>query len=328
MVTIYIRCFRRDLQDKRAPCNWKMKTWFWILGWFLSILTITGNGFIIFLICSKRQLRTKANAFVVSLALADFCVGLTAVPSLFFSEKTRELETDSEAQLSIDGEHFLRWLFMDASVTNMCSLVLDRYMAVAKPLKYLTFMKRRRVIQMVSLSWAIPVAFIMVESSLLLSFQIPSIMNIFIWLVMIFYEFLPCILLIFCFASMLRVVCKHDRAARTLAKQLRFNNHVLYKPHEKTAVNIMAIVIGVFLLCYGILLRCGFQEVFTTNHTDKLCNVYHLQVPIVVLNSAINPLAYALFKRDIKKELKRLIYFVIFKRVTSTTGLFYSRSIT
>ena len=36
-----------------------MESWFWILGWFLSILTIIGNGFIIFLVCKKRQLRTK-----------------------------------------------------------------------------------------------------------------------------------------------------------------------------------------------------------------------------------------------------------------------------
>ena len=60
-----------------------METWFWVLGWFLSILTMVVNGFVIFLVCSKRQLRTKTNAFVVSLAVADFGVGIIAVPSLF-----------------------------------------------------------------------------------------------------------------------------------------------------------------------------------------------------------------------------------------------------
>jgi len=63
-----------------------MKTWFWILGWSLSIQTIAGNGFIIFLVCSRGQLRTKTNAFVVSLAVADFCVGMSVVPQLFFCE--------------------------------------------------------------------------------------------------------------------------------------------------------------------------------------------------------------------------------------------------
>ena len=63
-----------------------MQLWFWILGWLLSILAMTGNGFIIFLVCSKRQLRTKTNAFIVSLAVADFCAGLSAFPPLFLCD--------------------------------------------------------------------------------------------------------------------------------------------------------------------------------------------------------------------------------------------------
>ena len=280
------------------------------------MFTITGNGFIIFLVFSKRQLHTKTNAFVVSLAVADFCVGMTAVPSLLFSKDDHK-ETHPGDELPADGKHFVRWFFMDASVTNMCTLVLDRYMAVVKPLKYLIFMKRRRVMEIISLSWAIPVGFITIESCLLLSIQIPVISYIFVWLVMIFYEFLPSFMLIFCFASMLSVLCKHDRAARLLAKQLRFNNHALRKPQEKTAVNIMAIVIGVFLVCYAVHLRCGFQILFK-KHNDKLCDVYHVQVLIVVLNSGVNPLAYALFKKDIKKELKKLTCFVVLQQRKSS----------
>ena len=124
-----------------------METWFWILGWFLSILTMTGNGFIIFLVCRRRQLRSKTNAFVVSLAVADFCMGMSSVPSEFFCEKSSGC--NSQSQLP-DGIHYIRWLFAHASVANLCSLVLDRYMAVVKPLRYLIFMKRRRDIQMIS----------------------------------------------------------------------------------------------------------------------------------------------------------------------------------
>ena len=60
-----------------------METWFWILGGVLSFLAIIGNGFTIFLVCSRGNLRTKSNAFIVSLAVADFCVGLSGIPSLF-----------------------------------------------------------------------------------------------------------------------------------------------------------------------------------------------------------------------------------------------------
>ena len=122
-----------------------METWFWILGWSLSILTIIGNGFIIALVCSRRRLQTKTNAFVVSLAVADFCVGLSAVPPLFICEKTSGCNPEAPLANRVD---YLRWLFGYASVTNLCCLVMDRYIAVVKPLKYLTTMKRCRVSHM------------------------------------------------------------------------------------------------------------------------------------------------------------------------------------
>ena len=278
-----------------------MKSWFWIVGWSLSILTITGNGFIIFLVCRRRQLRTKTNAFVVSLAVADFCVGMAVLP-LFFVHQ----HTDPEARLPAT-EHVFKILLIYASVTNLCSLVLDRYMAVVKPLKYLTFMKRSRVIQMVFLSWAIPVVFITVKASLLFSIETHLIRKIFKWLEIIFFVLVPCLTLIFCFACMLRVICKHDRAMRALVKQLRFNNPVLYRPQDSAAVKIMAIVIGVFLLCCVFRLLCTPGIYFSNNKASSESLVPYMTVLILIFNSAINPIAYALFKRDIKKELKRLI---------------------
>ena len=54
---------------------------------------------------------------------------------------------------------FVRVFTIYASGTNLVSLVLERYVAFVKPLKYLTFMTRRRVIQMVVTSWGIPFPF-------------------------------------------------------------------------------------------------------------------------------------------------------------------------
>ena len=133
-----------------------METWFWVLGWFLSILTMVVNGFVIFLVCSKRQLRTKTNAFVVSLAVADFGVGMITVPSRFFCSLATECTPRSKEGLIV----IFLWVFtLYASGTNLVSLVLERYVAVVKPLKYLTFMKHRRVIQMVLTSSGIPFLF-------------------------------------------------------------------------------------------------------------------------------------------------------------------------
>ena len=281
-----------------------MDTWFWILGLFLSILTIAGNGFIIFLVGSKRQLRTKTNAFVVSLAMADFCVGFSIIPLPFFCASSCKWP-----QARASWPKLVRWLFGYASVMNLCSLVLDRYIAVVKPLKYLTFMTSRRVKQMIFFSWAIPVVLDILPLSYVISSK-PVFLVIFHWLGIILFEFSPCIMLIFCVGSMVHVVLKHDRAARMLANELHFNHRVPFKTYGKATVKIMGIVVGLFLICYGIFIRCTIVHVVYS----AMCKDEAFKLPILVLNSAVNPFVYALLKRDIKKEFKKVTYVATFKQ--------------
>ena len=141
----------------------KTEAWFWVLGWFLSILTIIGNGFIIFLVYNKRRLRTKTNAFLVSLAVADLCVGISVFPLLFLSKITRDRSCSQTLQKRM---LIVFWLFQDASVVNLSSLVLKRYIAIVMPYKYVTCMTRRRVVQMIFVFCTITVIFIFLESSL------------------------------------------------------------------------------------------------------------------------------------------------------------------
>ena len=291
---------------EELPLTAKMETWFWILGWVLSFLTIIGNGFTIFLVCSRRNLRTKPNAFIVSLAVADFFVGLIGIPSLFFCDI---------ANFCDGPQRFITLLFSSTSAANLCGLVLERLFAIVHPLKYITFLTRRRITQAIFFSWALPVGYTTLRHTLcIVLFQNKACP--FVWLVII-PQFLICVVLLLCFVSMIFHVCRHDQSARTLAKQLRFNHQVSFKTHrEKSAVIMMGIVIGVFLVCYGMYLRCGFLILFETTRTSgsSPCKDENYKIPILVLNSAINPLAYAFFKRDIKKEFKRLVGAVFYRK--------------
>ena len=279
---------------KTSGC--KMETWLLVLGWFLSILTIIGNGFIIFLVCNKRQLRTKTNAFVVSLAVADLCVGISVFPLRFL--KSRDL---SYSQGFKKGTLIVQWFCQDACAVCLCSLVLERYIAIVMPYKYVTFMTRRRVIQMIALPWTITVIFVSLESSLWIGLNSFNL-QIFIWFVIIFFEFLPCCMVIFCLVSILFVVYKHNQQFHILTRQLRFNYRVSYKTYGKSAVILMSVVSGFFLAYNVLAIRCGILIIL-----NKWCLDSRYKIPVLVINSAINPFAYAFFKRDIKKELIRLM---------------------
>ena len=280
-----------------------METWFWILGWVLSFLTITGNLFTIFLICSRRNLRTKTNAFILSLAVADFFVGLSVIPSMFFCDNFCDWP-----RRWLSWVNFTRWLFSNASVVNLCVLVLDRFIAIVHPLKYITLMTRRRITQAIFLSWVLTVSYNVLGSTLCIVLYQNHTCPFTIWVTTIVFEILPCVILILCFVSVILHVRRHDRSAHTLAKQLRFNHQVSFKTHrEKSAVIMMGIVIGVFLVCYGMYLRCSFLILFQTTITSSPCNDENYKIPVLVLNSTINPLAYAFLKRDIKREFKRIV---------------------
>ena len=257
------------------------------------------NGFVIFLVCSKRQLRTKTNAFVVSLAVADFGVGMIIVPSRFFCSLATECPLYSKEELIV---MFVRVFIVYTSGTNLVGLVLERYVAVVKPLKYLTFMKRRRVIQMVLTSWGIPFLFTLTLVSIKLS-AIDRTQTVLGYLLLLF-EIILCVILIFFLASMFFVVYNLNSRDRTLAKQLRFNQVVARaKTQNTSAVKWVALITCVFLSCYGIMMRCSLLFL-----TGQSCNDYHYKIPLQVINSGINPIAYAFFKRDIKQECKRLLF--------------------
>ena len=197
---------------------------------------------------------------------------------------------------------FIRLLFSNTSAVNLCSLVLDRFIAIVHPLKYITLMTRRRITQVIFFSWALTVSFNALKV-IYFVFYFKTMDVLFLWLQLICFEFLPSVVLILCFVSMIFHVRRHDRSARIVEKQLRFNHQVSFKTHyEKSALIMMGLVIGVFLVCYGMYLRCSFLIL-----SSLQCNDENYKIIFLVLNSAINPLAYAFFKRDIKKEFQRLV---------------------
>ena len=276
-----------------------METWFWVLGWFLSILTMVVNGLVIFLVCNKRQLRTKTNAFVVALAVADFGVGMIAFPSHFFCSLATECPLSSKGRVTVI---FVRVFIVNTSGTNLVGLVLERYVAVVKPLKYLTFMKRRRVIQMVLTSWGIPFLFSLILVSIKLSgIDLAKTIGGYLGLL---YRIILCLILIFFLAAMFLVVYNLNSRDHTLDKQLRFNHVVARaKTQNTSAVKWVALITCVFLSCYGIMMHCSFLLL-----TGQSCNDHYFKIPLQVINSGINPIAYAFFKRDIKQECKRLLF--------------------
>ena len=56
-----------------------MFRWFTILVCIFGALAVVGNALVICIIAARRRLHTVANCCVMSLAVADFCIGVYSV---------------------------------------------------------------------------------------------------------------------------------------------------------------------------------------------------------------------------------------------------------
>ncbi|XP_078361626.1 beta-2 adrenergic receptor-like [Oculina patagonica] len=281
-----------------------MSGWYWKTGWLPSLLAVVGNSLVIYLILTVPKLRTTNNRFVLSLAIADFCVGICFYPGHaichFLLTSCNKMIRDDIAVLMIYS-----------SVSNLCVMALDRYIAIVKPLHYMSLMTARQATILTAFAWIIPLSTYFIPSvcvSLGL-FSINFGVSVIVWTTI--FEFVPCILLSLATAHAVIISRRHCRRDAQLDLQIRYNRPNQRRRRSSYSVTLIATVVAIFLACYAVEVYSSFC------HFTELCvmnkNLYNLVRFLVIVNSAANPIAYALLKRDIKKELDKIFCYYSFK---------------
>ena len=278
--------------------------WNSVLGWLLSIIAVAGNGIVIYLIVTRQQLHTTANWVILSLAIADFFLG----SSFFVAEYLCDALSACQPRLLYVIGSFLA----ATSATNLCLMTLDRYIAIVKPLKYVTFMTTRRVVLLISIAWL--AAFLPHFIYLLRFFVLPTPEDTndvreFIIFDLVVFEILPLVILSLASGHIFLIARRHSRQTAILMVQLRFNQRINIQQEssqsrETSSVKVVGTSVTAFLICYLYeLFYTGFYEL----HLEKEPNLFlKFNGLLYIVNSAANPVAYAFFKSDIKKSLRSM----------------------
>lgn len=273
-----------------------MSVWFLVLCWIVSTIAIAGNTTVIYVILTRKTLRTTANIFISSLAASDLGVGLCVILGSYFARNSSNEET-----LEIFDIFYA--VFFTASVVNLCIMTVDRYIAIALPYKYLALMSRRRVAVLVLFSWLVPISTSLIP---LLwrrndEEQVSEAKSVFYLSISASFVLISYTILIPATLHVYLITKRHFHRINTVNLQLKFNHgrQVSFRAVDVSSSKLLMFASIVFIFCYSWQL---WQDI-----CDLCCNCFYfpdLAVFLLLLNSAINPFFYALHKRDIKKELK------------------------
>ena len=279
-----------------------LDTWYWVIRGLIAILTIMGNGLVIYFIAFKRRLHVTNNWFVLSLAVADFCVGLFTTSSGFVC--TFHFRCDWRLQIV-----FYNFLLF-SSTTNLWTMAIDRYIAIVHSLRYSSLMETKRVIAMVASSWSVSFLAAFVR---LLWFQSNHLNQTIEKYYRVAIDFLfgavSCIVLIFIYV---RVFFISRKIARQTAIQENEVNHN-YRPTDpkfqrqarrNLSTRVLGSVVLFFVLCNSLSVYISFCQTFGLRSVNPI--VMYVAYMLVHFNSTVNFIVYAFMKKDIRLELRRL----------------------
>ena len=281
--------------------------WYLVLGVGVSVLAVTGNGIVAYLIVTRPQLHNAANWIVLSLALADFLVGAGSV-------LTQCLQRASIITHNVNYS-IISFLY-SLSTTNLCLLALERYIFITKPLRYADLVRTRRVVLVIASAWvAVLIPHLLLY---LICIKLPvsdesSCVEDFVIFDFVFFETLPTIILAFALGKIFYISRKLSRETAAQAAQLRFNHgpenarKASTKNERNSAKKIVGTAVTVFTICY--LAELYYTVFYQFNLKISPVDFDCANNFIYILNSAVNPVAYAIFKSDIKRNLGKLCCF-------------------
>lgn len=114
-----------------------MAEWSWVVYTVLEVLVATaccfGNMLVVFAVCTgiRDSLREPTFCFLVSLAVADFLVGVAAVPLAVLLDGWASLIPDVCLLLSC-----VVLVLTQASVLSLLAIAVDRYLRLHTPLRW------------------------------------------------------------------------------------------------------------------------------------------------------------------------------------------------
>ncbi|XP_070782014.1 trace amine-associated receptor 1-like [Enoplosus armatus] len=286
----------------------------------LSVATICGNLLVIISIIYFKQLHIPTNYLILSLAVADLLVGVLVFP---FSMAFTVTSCWYHEGLMCKVRGSFDVTLSTASILNLCCISIDRYYAVCQPLAYKSKINNRVIGIMILVSWGVSaligIGIIIAgfnqgkcEGSCLIDALISTT------LACIFSFYIPVIIMLCIYLKIFLVAQRQANSIQNATCQSTKSGAAVSKT-ERKATKTLAIVMGVFLLCWTPYFLCIIFQPLTYSATPiaviETLNWFTLS------NSMLNPFIYAFFYSWFRSAFRMIISGKIFQGDFANTKL-------
>ncbi|XP_043922176.1 trace amine-associated receptor 3-like [Protopterus annectens] len=299
----------------------------------IIITTICGNLVVIISVSHFRQLHSPTNFLTLSLAIADFFVGLLILPfSMIRSIEACWYFSDTFCKI----HSILDSAFTVISVLHLCFIAIDRYYAICDPLHYASKITFQVTAMFLSVCWAVPICFSFglvftgrnEDDSNPAYFNCEGICNVtFNTILALFtplvFFFTPFVIMLGIYGKIFIVARNHfaainNTAAKTTSRKEMHSRGL--KQVESKAAKTLGLITGVFLFCwlpfYVVVVLQSFFNISVSSF------IYETLGWLAYFNSACNPIIYGFFYPWFRAAFKTVVSGRIFTEASSCINLF------
>ena len=292
---------------------------------FAASIVIFSNIFVLTILPKVHMQSSITKLYLYSLTIADLCTGLfLAIPMAVSSALDRWVFGD----LLCATAAFCRIFFNVSSLLSLLAVTVDRFLAIAYPLRYPVVMTRKKAISVLTFIWIVATFAALVYGPILQ--RPPMYLPQYVYCFFKYphpddvdFSILICFT-VFVLSPFITTVILYSRLYCITKKHTKFMSQ--FAPRGKEQVNNNLKFIKTFtlvILCFGV----AWLPSVTLRFTNELSTIvipaqFWLVAEILILsNSGINVFIYCWRNKDFKKAAKKTFRSIILSMPFSETPM-------